>query len=237
MKKIPIFSVLISAIFAFVCFLGSNSLIVSGVVLVVSMTYFFFIFQKRIKKYAFVISRFHECYTFINSFVVSLSITNSFTNSLESSSNALGDDFKEEMEAIRDMKEIEKLQYLQKYFPFHVFKLFFNIVYIQTEEGGDILKMSRFITDDIRETEEYIAYSNSLIRRKAFEIATLWLFTFFILIIMRFALKDLFISFSHQLIFQLCVGGIFLIALASIELFSRRFASIKIKGANYEEQS
>lgn len=224
-------------IFAFVCFLGTNSLIVSGIVLITSLAYFFLLFERKIKKYVHITTRFHECYTFINSFIVSLSITNSFTNSLESSSNALGDDFKEEMDGIRDMKEIEKLQYLQKYFPFHVYKLFFNIVCIQTEEGGDILKMSRFITDDIRENEEYIAYSNSLMRRKAFEIATLWLFTFFILIVLRFALKDLFASFSHQLVFQLCVGAIFLIALISIELFTRRFTSLKIKGANYEEQS
>ncbi len=235
MKKIPFYSTLVSIIFAFVAYLGTNSFIVAGIVLIASISYFFLLFHKEIKKYVFTINRFHECYTFINNFIVSLSITDSFSGSLESTSQAMGEDFKEEIEGIRDMKEIEKLQYLEKYFPFHVFKLFFNTVCIQVEEGGDIIKMSQFITDDIRETEEYITHSNSVIKRKAFEIGTLWLFTFFILIVLRFALQDLFQSFSKELIFQLCVGGIFFIALISIELFTRRFTSIKIKGADHEE--
>ena len=148
---------------------------------------------------------------------------------------ALSDEFKEYMDGIADLKPQEKLIYLNKYFRFQIYRLFTDIVLLWVEEGGNILEMSTHITNSSRECEEYLAFAESINRRKTLEVAILWLFSLAIIIALRIALTDFYDGLIKQPIFLVSVCLLMLIVLLSAFLLVRRITKIEIKGIENDE--
>ena len=81
--------------FGIVAFISTNNFIVTGVVLVLTLLYFLIFANRILGKYRVKITRFHECYYFVNNFMVSLSIKQSLKGAFESVIDYGGDSFKE----------------------------------------------------------------------------------------------------------------------------------------------
>ena len=176
------------------------------------------------------INRFHECYYFVNNFVVSLSIKESLSAAFESVIGYGGESFKEVLSTINDLPEMDKLKYLQKYFKFHVYRLFTDLLDVFMEEGGDVIKMSQYLINDMRMIEEYIIQTDNMTKRKAFEFITLWAFSLIILVSLRFALSQ-FYSYIIGNVFYL--GGIiifFLFILFSCHILLTKINKIELRG-------
>ena len=156
--------------FGIVAYIATSNFIVTGVVFALTLLYFLIFANRILNKYKVKISRFHECYYFVNNFVVSLSIKESLKSSFESVIGYGGDSFKAVLEGVKDLPEMEKLVYLQKYFKFHVYKLFIDLLNVFIEEGGDVIKMSQYLINDMRMIEEYIIQTDNMTKRKAFVI-------------------------------------------------------------------
>lgn len=234
MNKSVIFGLVLSVIFAIICYIASDSIIASSVVFLATILYFLFIIAKRFKTFALKTTRFHQVYCFINNFLISLSIKESIRGAFESAADSLGDDFQEESDAIVDLTENEKILYLQRYFPFHIYQLFTDVVTLWCEQGGDILSMSTYLTNEIREIEEYILFCESTSRKTSFEFAILWLFSLTILFILRFVLADFYSYILKQTFYPYAIMSIFFIVLLSIELLTRRITKLEIKGWSNE---
>ena len=195
-----------------------NIFIALGVVaiyVVVSML----IFVPLLKKHEIKVKRFHECYHFVNNFIIALSITR-FSSILlnplwflTSSSPALS-----------------------SYFPFSVYRLFLQIISIWEEEGGDILQMSKYLITETRNNEEYISKADTMSRHKYVEISVLWAFCVVIVVVLRFALKDFYVYIKQQLIFMISVIGLMLFILVTIYLLIQKGTNLKIKGADINEK-
>ena len=224
-----------SLIFGTVAYISTSNFIVTGVVAFMTIIYFAFFANKILSEYKKKIDRFHECYYFINNFVVTLSIKGSIRASLESVSNYCGQDYAKLIEGIKDLQDNDKIRYLQKYFKFHTYTLFVDLLSLYMEEGGDIIKMSNYLINQLRMTEEYIIKCNQMSKRKAFEFITLWTFSLVILVVLRFALSQFYKYLIKQLFYQIGIGVIFAFLLVTVHMLLLKISNVEIRGWNNEQ--
>lgn len=181
--------------------------------------------------------RFHECYHFINNFVISLSIKKSIKGALETTVNSMPSEFIEMYESLDDISDREKLNYLSTYFNFNVYRIFLQIVDLWEEDGGDILRMSKYLIGEIRNNEEYISKADSMSSHKYVEIGVLWLFCMMIVVILRFSLSDFYSNIKKQLIYIISIAALFLFVLLTIYLLIHKATKLKIKEYQHEEKN
>jgi len=235
-NKSILIGALLSSIFAFVCHFATENLWISLLTFLLTFLYFSLIINMRFKKFNQMVKRFHDCYYFINNFIVSLSVKESISGAFLTAAESLGEDFLEEQEGITDLTENEKVVYLRRYFPFHLYVLFSDIVLLWCEQGGDILAMSNHLNNESRETEEYILFCQSENRKIIIEFSLLWSFSLAILSILRLVLTDFYRSIVHQVFYPYAIFCIFLILLFSIEILTKRMTKIDIRGWRYGEK-
>ena len=232
----PIF-IAISLAVAGVVYLSSENIVLAGGVLLIYFIASFILFIPMLIKYKNVTYRFHECYHFINNFIISLSIKKSIAPSLESTSLSMDEHFQEMVNKIELTDVMDKLRYLNgSYFPFHTYRLFIQVVEIFQEQGGDILSMAKYLLQEIRHVEEYISSSSEIAKRKYIEIGTLWMITLSILVFMRFSLRDFFSYIKTQSIFIISLVVLALFILFSIFVLITRSTSIELKGYDKNEK-
>lgn len=236
MSKSLYLSLVISLLFSVALYIGTNSIIYSLILFVLSFLYLTFIVGKRLNIFNQKTKRFHECYFFINNFIVAISIKGSISQSLESFAGGMSEEFNEEVLIMQDMNDGEKLVYLRKFFPFHIYQLFLDVFDLWLEQGGDIIGMTSHLTNQLRESEELITFSESNNRLYLIEFSILWLFSISIIIALRFSLSIFFETLANQLFYQLGLFAIFIFILVSIEMMTRKMTSLEIQGAENENQ-
>lgn len=225
-----------SFILAVVAYFATSNIIIGGGSFIVSFAFYYLYVLKRIECHVKTVTKIHECYLFINNFLISLSIKESLVGAYEAVEDTISDEFKDFIEGIKNLGPIEKLVYLKKYFPFHIYSIFVDVVTMWMEEGGNILEMSQQITDELREIEEFVTFSQSVGRRKGIEIAVLWMFSLTIVIVLRISLKDFYYQLSKQLVYVASIGGLVIVVLLSIMLFIGKWTKLEIEGININEQ-
>lgn len=237
MKKYLGIFIAITLIMGGISYLTTENIFLTvGVVLLYGLVSYF-LFVPQFVKFDKVVERFHECYHFINNFIISLSIKKSVSLALENVILSMNQDFQTTFAALQDMHDDEKLKYLStNYFPFHVYQLFLQIVELYQEEGGDILEMSKFLLQELRFSEEYTSTSKTMGKNKYIEIAILWLMCVGILIFTRFTLKDFYAYLKNQIFFIVAIGIFMLFVLFSIYVLIYRATNIKLKGYNDHEK-
>lgn len=230
MKKELVLPIILPIIFTFLSYLASNSFIVMGLVFLTSILYMFLIYYRRENKYLLKYYRFASCFHFIDDFIISLSVRKTISGAFESVSNSMDKRFLQEINGLQHLTDKEKLTYLKKFYPFHIYELFINILSIYEEEGGDIFDLSSMLMNEARQEEEILHESHKLGNKKMMEFFTLWAFSLLILVVMRFALFDMYTQMSNSLFFKIMIAALFLFVLLSIEFVSRKAFSIPIKG-------
>ncbi|MCF0107770.1 MAG: hypothetical protein HUJ59_02020 [Bacilli bacterium] len=230
MSKSGLVGILLGIIFAFITWVATGNLIVSGVILLLTILEFFLFINKRFKAYQIKLTRFRECYHFVNNFIVSLSIKGSILSSLENVTAGASDELLDHLDGVKDLNEHEKIQYLNRYFPFYSYQLFLDVILLWLEEGGDILEMSQYLTNNLRSEEEYIAHCEKVNKKTMFEFAVLWGFTIVIIFVLRFVLSSFYELFTKQFLYVVGIAMVFILALLSIEILTRKMVNVEIKG-------
>ena len=236
MNKNYIIFIFISLGLGTVLYIATDNIIVSLIILLASLALSIFAYVPKLKKFSDVVERYHECYHFINNYIISLSIKSSISAALENTIMSMSNSFKEMYEKLEDMNESDKLDYLQSYFPFYSYKLFLQIITLWQDEGGDVLAMSSHLLSEIRYEEEYITTITSLARKKYVESASLWLICLAILVLLRFTLNDFYTRIKFQPIFIISVSIIAAFILLSIYLLIDKGTKISLKGYNPNEK-
>lgn len=236
MNNILTIGLVISMILGITSFVASNNYIVAAIVLVASISYFLFIAKPVLRKYDAKIHRFDECYHFINTFIVSLSIKGSVSASYESAVQVMPESFTTSIENIETFSQEDKLEHLNKYFRFHVFSLFVDLINIYQEQGGNILEMSHYLLEETRLIEEYISSSKTIVKKRIVEFAILWLLTLGIMVFMRFALSQFFKTISNQIFYPVGILAICLFCITSIHIAIMKMAKLQIRGWDDSEK-
>ena len=237
MNSIITIGIVISILLGVSGFVASNNFIIGIIILVISILYFMFLTRPIYFRYLTKINRFHLCYHFINTFIVSLSIRGSISSALDNSLDVMPDDFHKDIENIEPFSVEEKFDFINKYFRFHVFSLFLDLLRIYEEQGGNILEMSSHLLDEVRLIEEYISTSQSISRKKIGEFIILWALTIGIMVFMRFALSEFFATISSQVFYPIGILAILLFCLVTIHMAIMKMTNLKIKGWNDREKN
>ena len=185
-----VIGILVSLAFTGLIFIESENIFSALFIFLFSLMFFVFLVRRQIDKYRDKTRRYHQCYQFINTYLVSLSIKGAMTAARESSYNTADIQTREVIDSIKDLDENEKLSYLCKYFKFDLYHLFLDIVSLWNEQGGDILAMSQHLINQVRLKEEYILFCESTHRSRLVEFVVLWSITILILVSLRFALSQ-----------------------------------------------
>ena len=234
-KYLPIFCI-ISLVISVISYIVLENVFISLGLLAFYLIISIILFIPLLKKYDLKIAHYHECYHFINNFIISLSIKKALLGALETTVNSMPSEFVDEYNSIDNITEREKLYYLSTYFTFYDYQLFLQILSLWEDQGGDIIEMSKYLTSEIRNNEEYIGKCEVLAKRKYFEIGLLWILSLAILVFLRFALKDFYLKIKHQLLFVISVTAIMLFILFSIYLLIKKGTLLAIKGYQNNEK-
>ncbi len=236
MNKYVIF-VLLSVIAGAITYLALDNIFIALGVLAAYVLVSVLLFVPTLKKHEMKVKKYHECYHFINNFIIALSIKKSIKGSLESTVASMPNEFIDIYEGLENMSDDDKLHYLTSYFQFYVYLLFLQIVSVWEEEGGDILQMSKYLITETRNNEEYISKADIMSRHKYVEITVLWAFCAAIIVVLRFALKDFFVYIKEQIVFIASIIGLMLFVLFSMYLLIQRGTHLSIKGASENEKA
>ena len=228
--------IIVSIALAGLTFLASENIIIALVVLLLTNVFFIFVIKRQIDKAHLKIHRYHQCFQFVNSFIVSLNIKGSLSAAMQSGYDISDDATKEIIDSIKEMSEEEKITYLSKYFKFDIYHLFIDTVLLWNEEGGDILKMSRYLIDQARLKEEYLLTCQSIHKTKTIEFVVLWSIALSILAVLRFALSQFFSYILHTIVYQVAVVIIMLFTLLSIYILTMRVTTLELEGWKDEEK-
>ena len=228
--------IIVSFVFAGVTFIASQNIFSSLIILAVYTAFFVLIARRQINKNEQKIHRYHQCFQFINSYLISLNVKGSLNAAMESSYETADEGTKEIIDSIKELSEQEKLSYLTKYFTFDLYHLFVDTVSLWSEQGGDILKMSHHLVDQVRLKEEYLLTCESLNKSKTVEFVVLWAIALVILAALRFALSQFFDHISKTIVYQVAVIVVILFALFSIYILILRITNVNLEGWKDEEK-
>ena len=227
---------IISLVVGVICYMAIENIFIAISIFVVYVLVSVLVVEPKLKKYEFTKTRYHECYHFINNFIISLSIKKTISGALETTVGSMNTEFVDLYNGLGNMSENEKLNYLTTYFEFYDYSLFLQVIFIWQESGGDIIAMSKYLIGNIRHNEEYISQSDTIAKRKYVEIGILWTISLAIIVILRFALSDFYTKVKGQLLFMISISMVFAFALLTIYLLVQKGTSLNLKGnANHEK--
>ena len=198
-----------------------KTILIYSIYFVISVIYLITPYQKENNKK-------HELYHFVNGFIYTLSVTNSFKNAFESSTLYAKNEFKDELIHIENQDVMDKLNYLSHYFNFNSYQMFLHIIFMYQEEGGDVLVMSDILRKELTRIENDQIEYESKTKSKIFEFILLWSLTFIILIFVRIALKEYFSYIVKSNFYLISISIFFIFVLVSIHFFISKLTGLKI---------
>jgi hypothetical protein len=225
MKNKLFISLFISILISLIFYISIDNLIISIVLFLIYFISLICLLRKIVQPSIEKNKKFHECYQFINSLVISLSVTHSISASYEKSSIPFEGLLKEQNDSIMHLLPKEKILYLKKYFNFDAYQMFINIIDIYEEQGGDILKMSHSLNNELTRIENSINLIEKRNIKKLFDFCSLWLTTFVILLFCRFALSQFYDMVIASPIYITSIVAFFIFVLLSIFLFSKQLSN------------
>lgn len=225
-----LFGLIVSIAFFIVAFISTNNLISSAAVGGVTLLYFVIYATRVLKNKNEKITRFQDCYQFVNNFLISLSIKGHISGALATALESQNEETIDLINSLETDDPLEKVKYLKNYFKFDMYYLFVDLVTLHTEEGGDIIKMSNNLLNQIRQNEEFLVNVERMNKNSIVEFTILWAFALSILAILKFALSDFFVHIVKNNFYQMSVIFVFAFALLSIHIAIRKVVDIDIKG-------
>ena len=227
---------IISVVFAGIAYIASQNILSSIFVFLIFLLFFVLIARRHINKNQLKIHRYHQCFQFVNTFIVSLNVKGSLNAAMQSAYDTADQDTKEIIESINELTEEEKISYLTKYFKFDLYHLFVDTIGLWNEQGGDVIKMSRHLVEQVRLKEEYLLACESINKTKSVEFVVLWSIAIAILAALRFALSQFFARICQTIFYQIAIVAILLFALFSIYLLIKRITNINLEGWKDDEK-
>lgn len=207
-------------------YLASNHLITSLLIGLFIFLYGVIFLKKKIQLSFQNYFKAEQCFYFINSFLISLSMQNSMLDAYQSSLLNVKEPLKTEILKIEHLTVEEKIQFLNEYFAFDIYQMFLNILDVYVNQGGDILLMSELLLKEINRLQQHLLTHSSSILNKTIELVILWAITFGIIIFLRFGLSFFYESLLNDKISIFMVVALFSIFLFSLQLTIKRFADL-----------
>ena len=228
-----IIGLIVSCIVFTLIYFTLNNYIVAGVFAVFTFLYSLYV-NIKFKKYFTFIQKTKECNNFINTFSISLSISNTLDKAYQDTSLQASKQLKKELNKLVSIDCYENLKSLETYFTFPNYQVFLNILRLYIDNGGNFLKMTELLREELRRNAEIVSTLQAIKTRKIYECSILWGFSTAIIVFCRFGLTNVFIMMAQSNLFIYGIIFFFIFELFSIHLLLRNcFSSLEI--INYEK--
>lgn len=204
----------------------TSSLLIAVVIALGFLVVFLFLVFPSIKKFQNLQQKQHECYLFVNSFLITLSVCQSIEKSYESAIQNVTSGLKETTDAIAHLGPKQRIDYLSNYFEMPIYDMFLSVLNIYLEQGGDILKLSKTLMEELTRIEEtQISLSKNALS-VLLQWIVLWAMSFAILGFARFGLNS-FYSYLVSSPTYILVSVLYFVLLAfSIVVFTAKYTGV-----------
>ena len=170
----------------------------------------------------------HENYRFINTFVISLSVSQSGEAALEAASLDMEGEEKRIYEAIDRLSIEEKIGYFANYFTSTSYVMFLSIFRLFESQGGDVLQLAEPLLKEITLEEEKGDALAKIRHKNLVQFASLWGMSCLVLAFTRFGLANFYGLLAKSIPFLVTQLAYFAFALLSFVLFARTYTNEKI---------
>ncbi len=232
MKNNYLIYILVSLLIGVICYLSLNQLILSLVIALIFLIYFIIRTQRVIKKEKHKQDKIHLAYNIINNTITSISIYQNSTTGIEKVFETLDLSKFKEIGDLSQMSGSEKLKFLSTFFNLPIYEAFLNVIQLYEDNGGNILDMSEYILNEMKQIEISITSLNKYNRSRMVSIGSLWAFALVIPVFIRFALTDFFTSLVASSVYIIGMVVVFGLLLFTIEYITIRITKQRIKGVD-----
>lgn len=223
--RILLYSI-IALIVGAIAWAGTDSWLLSGIIAAIIFLYLFFYVDKMLESHRKSIKKRHECYQFINSFIIAISVKKTVGAALETITAQFSGALNEELRSVEHLDSLDTLTYLNKYFSLPLYDLFLKIINLYLEQGRDVLQMSELLIYEARRMEENINILEIMGKRKVANFSILWIMTGVIILFCRFGIRAFYLQMLGSPLFLSILVGFFLFAILSFHLMLKQYIEI-----------
>lgn len=234
MKKYDLIFIFLGVLLGILCYISTKNLIFSIVILVVFVVDYFIFMRKKFIHYFGLIERVHTSYHFINSFIISLSVKDSFEEAYQSGIRINNARLNAETKELNEMVALDRVRYLYGYFNLSIYKVFLNVLDLYQDQGGNILNMADNLLRECTRTEKTLSDTLSIGYKHLTEFIILWLMSFAILLFMRFSIAEFYMMMLKSPFVAPMIFMFFIICIVSINLFVNSFTNLTVKEGSKE---
>lgn len=209
--------------FTGIFYLVTEDLILTIIVALLYILFFFGLYNYKSNEFNKRIERNYEAISFINNFIISLSVTNSINATYEAMKENASEPLKQQMSSIDHLNVETKIEYLNNYFKLPLYIVFINIINQYVESGANILDISKLLIHDTRNLENRIHEFELTSKRKERDFLVSWGFTFVILAVLQIALSSFVKEVKDTLsYFPFLILGYYLMFIAIYYVYTTR---------------
>ena len=229
MKGLSLWAIFIVALLGLSCYVASDHLLLTAGVSAVLLFAALVLFLPVIKTFQRNQRIRHECYQFVNSYVITLSVCQSLDRAYEVASQDIEGEFKILQGKITHMNALEKTSYLISYFDMEIYAMFISLLEIYLDRGGDVLNLASELLNELARIEDSGRYVLSRSRKNLLSFGLLWAMATAVLVFIRFGLSSFFGAMKASVPYLLGIGCFFLFLLTSAYLYLRFYVSGNMK--------
>lgn len=157
---------------------------------------------------------------FIDQFIIALSVHKTLLATLQSVVELSDERIKNEINAIGEVDPLQKLEYLETLFKDNIYQAFLTNIKAHNEQGGDVLQATSVLLKEVAEERGLIIKNQQLINQKLIELLTGWFFVFLIILMLRFAVTDIYQNLLKNNIFVYGLQAFIFLILISLIIFN-----------------
>ncbi|HAS56462.1 MAG TPA: hypothetical protein DCR94_04340 [Firmicutes bacterium] len=220
-----IFFSIISILLGASSYIISSSIYICLIVLFLSLICLLGIVVPTINNFLIKQKRRRECSSFINGFIVCLSVTPSLDKAYENATANVDKELKKVISSIESLTIEEKLNYLSSYFGNELYPMFLSIISIYQVQGGNILNLSGDLLSEANRIEESDLSFKKKGLKNTYQFCLLWGISLLILIFMRIALSSFYSFLKESPTFLGCIIIFYVLLLFSLLIYVFTFTS------------
>ena len=217
-------------------FFASNSPIVGLIVSLVFILVLSLTVVPMIERFKAKERRRHELFHFINSFIITLSVSDSLDMAYNSALQGQGEELTALNASISGLSTMEKIEYLDSYFQATIYRMFVSTLSIFQDQGGDIVRLAGDLLAELTRIEETENDVIALNRKNLLQFVLLWSMSLAITVFLRFGLSNFYDTLQGNVSFLACLGLFFFLMLGSIVIYISFYTDEKLSFKKSEKE-
>ena len=211
-----------------VAYFVSDNFMIAGAVALIFVLLFFVFVAPNIAKFKIRQQKRHECYLFVNSFLITLSVCQSLEKSYELATQNAQKNFKATLDSIALMEAKERIEYLSTYFEMPIYDMFLSVLNIYLDQGGDILALSKTLMEELTRIEETAMSISKNAAGVLIQWIVLWAMSIAILAFVRFGLDTFYDMLKTSTSYLIMTISYFVLLAVSIAIFTTQYTGEKL---------